>query len=75
MTRMEELETEAAELGLTVHSYSPGDGVTRYRFFRNAPANQTYFGPANGVWTALGLGEARKYLAVNRTLVRMEPTV
>jgi hypothetical protein len=49
--------------GYSVHTWSPGDGVTRYRFFRNAPKNQTYFGPDNGIYTALGIREAETYAA------------
>ena len=39
-------------------TYSPGDGVTRYRFFEK-PSD--YFGPENGTYTALGLKEATIY--------------
>jgi hypothetical protein len=47
--------------GWQVHTWSPGDGQTRYRFFHNAPASQTYFGPASGQYTALGFREAQAY--------------
>lgn len=47
--------------GWSVETWSPGDGVTRYRFFKNAPADQTYFGPRDGVYTALGAKEADEY--------------
>lgn len=40
--------------GYSVETYSPGDGVTRYRFFENAPPKQDYFGPDSGIHTALG---------------------
>ena len=63
MTRREELVWDAAAIGLLVKTYSPGDGVTRYRFFEHAPLGQDYFGPNDGVYTALGLKEARTYLA------------
>lgn len=66
MTRLEQLEQDAKEVGYTVRTYSPGDGITRYRFFRLAdiePTGQTYFGPRNGVYTALGLKEARTFIA------------
>jgi hypothetical protein len=43
-TRMDELRSSLPE-GWTVETNSPGDGVTRYRFFHNTPKNQTYFGP------------------------------
>lgn len=44
--------------------HSPGDGVTRYRFFTN-PKND-YFGPENGIHTALGLKAAWLFVHVNR---------
>jgi hypothetical protein len=59
-TRLEELEEYAKGVGLLVKTYGPGDGVTRYRFFekKKVPADQSYFGPANGIHTALGLKKA-----------------
>ena len=60
-TRLEMLQEEAKVAGLYVCTYSPGDGLTRYRFF-DKPGN-SYFGPANGIYTALGLKEAQTYLA------------
>ena len=66
MTRFGELQEEAHRVGLFVRAYSPGDGVTRYRFFlgdRSEETRQTYFGPDNGVFTALGLKEARAFIA------------
>ena len=62
MTRLDELR-EMLPKSWQVHTYSPGDGVTRYRFFHNAPAKQTYFGPANGAYTALGMKEAVAFAA------------
>lgn len=50
-------------VGYSIHTYAPGDGVTRYRFFHNAPPNQSYFGPANGIFTALGIKEAESFAA------------
>ena len=47
--------------GVTVETWSPGDGQTRYRFFRGAPSKQTYFGPDNGIYTALGFKEAEAF--------------
>lgn len=44
-----------------VFSYSPGDGITRYRFFKSPPNGQNYFGPENGSYTALGFAEAIAY--------------
>jgi hypothetical protein len=61
-TRLEELQDYAREVGVTVRTYSPGDGVTRYRFFDKPGPGQTYFGPASGMYTALGLKDAWNYL-------------
>lgn len=44
-TRLDELRA-ALPKGITIETWSPGDGATRYRFFRNAPADQTYDGLA-----------------------------
>jgi hypothetical protein len=54
-TRLEEI---GLDWGLYMDHYSPGDGVTRYRFFRE-PAD--YF-DGNGLHTALGLAEAEAYV-------------
>lgn len=63
LTKPTQLELLRDELpaGWTVHTYSPGDGVTRYAFFYNAPPNQRYFGPANANRTLLGLGRAKRF--------------
>lgn len=61
-TRMEELQSYAKDVGLHVATWSPGDGATRYRFFDKPGPGQTYFGPANGIYTALGLKDAWNYL-------------
>jgi len=44
---------------LHVGTYSPGDGVTRYRFF-SEPSG--YFGPKSGIFTALGYKEADAFV-------------
>jgi hypothetical protein len=62
MTRLEELEASLPK-GWIVRTWSPGDGVTRYRFFHNAPKGQTYYGPADGAYTALGMKEADAFAA------------
>jgi hypothetical protein len=70
-TRKSALAADARAAGYAVETYSPGDGVTRYRFFSLAEMarrgvsqqEQTYFGPLNGVHTALGLAAAKKWLA------------
>lgn len=59
-TRLEELQEYAKEHKLYVATYSPGDGTTRYRFF-DKPGN-SYFGPASGIYTALGIKDAWNYL-------------
>lgn len=71
MSRKSELRDTALEAGLILREYSPGDGVTRYRFFSHdeitrlgtRPSQQTYFGPASGIYTALGIKEAETFLA------------
>lgn len=52
----------AAHVGLFVDTCSPGDGVTRYRFFTE-DGNSYHSGPSDGIWTALGPKEARAFLA------------
>lgn len=58
-TRLEELQTACEPIPLWITTWSPGDGQTRYRFF-NIPGN-SYFGPKNGIYTALGYKEALTY--------------
>ena len=60
-TRTATLEALAERAGVDVRSYSPGDGVTRYRFFPRDSGNG-YFGPANGLDTVLGLKAAVAWL-------------
>ncbi|KKM00094.1 hypothetical protein LCGC14_1807920 [marine sediment metagenome] len=62
MTRKEQLQEQAKAGGLIVREWSPGDGVTRYRFFHDTEERQTYFGPKNGLFTALGIREAESFL-------------
>ena len=66
MTRVKQLKEYCRDHGFFMATWSPGDGVTRYRFFTN-PGN-TYFGPENGDFTALGYKEATAYIAgrINR---------
>jgi hypothetical protein len=62
-TRLQELRAEARERGFAVFTWTPGDGITRYRFFeRPIHPHQNYSGPANGTCTALGLKAAYGYL-------------
>ena len=60
MTRFEALEKSLPK-NWQVRTYSPGDGVTRYRFFKGAPKEQSYFGPKNGDATVLGIGAAETF--------------
>jgi hypothetical protein len=59
-TRLEELEDYAKTVGLHVATWSPGDRITRYRFFTRG--GNTYFGPDNGIATELGLKNAWNFL-------------
>ena len=53
-----ELEYQAASTGLFMAAYSPGDGVTRYRFFLEP---HDYF-QSNGLLTARGTREAMAFV-------------
>ena len=59
MTKLEQLSAACEKVALWVATYSPGDGVTRYRFF-DKPGN-SYFGPDNGLNTELGYKAACAY--------------
>jgi hypothetical protein len=61
LTRKERLIDDAARVGLHVRTWSPGDGVTRYRFFANA--HNSYFGPEHGIATVLGIAAAERWIA------------
>ena len=61
MNKFQELQDRIKEHGLYVSTWSPGDGVTRYRFF-DKPGNG-YFGPGDGLFTALGRREAMGFVA------------
>jgi hypothetical protein len=61
MSKNKRLSEFCKQAGFYVRTASPGDGVTRYRFFRVESDGSTpnnYYGPANGVYTALGIKEA-----------------
>jgi hypothetical protein len=62
-SRREYLDEDATAVGLYVRTYSPGDGLTRYRFFKKSKVKNSYFGPQNGIYTALGMKEAETWLA------------
>lgn len=57
-TRFDELYEACEKAGFYVARYSPGDGVTRYRFFSE---KSSYFGPKNGDETVLGYKHACIY--------------
>ena len=60
MTTTKQLADIAYGYGLDVFTYSPGDGVTRYRFAK-VGAQDGYFG-GDGITTLLGRKEARLWL-------------
>jgi hypothetical protein len=55
------LIADAKWYGLQVYTYSPGDGVTRYRFVLEG-ADGGYFGGSD-IGTALGIQQAKLWLA------------
>ena len=55
-----QLRNLAAAVGLTLYTWSPGDGMTRYRFFTDHHATD-YFG-SEAQFTALGLKEAGAFV-------------
>lgn len=59
MTRRQNLDRKAEQLGLKVFTWSPGDGTTRYRF--SAGTSESYH-HEDGLFTALGLHEAEVFL-------------
>ena len=66
LTRSAQLQKDADALGLIVSTYSPGDGVTRYRFFRasdQTPGRRVdYFSGSSPVSTQLGIGKAEWFV-------------
>ena len=57
LTRLEELQ-KSLPSGLYVYTYSPGDGITRYRFSQSA--SSCYFA-CRSIYTALGYKEAATF--------------
>jgi len=51
----------AKDAGLNVATHSPGDGATRYRFFKGL--RPVSFFSDRGLYTALGISEAETWLA------------
>ncbi len=79
LTRSAQLQKDADALGLIVSTYSPGDGVTRYRFFRasdQTPGRRVdYFSGSSPVSTQLGIGKAEWFVgdyAVRQELASQE---
>lgn len=64
MATRKDVHELACLLDVCVRDYSPGDGVTRYRFFTclQPDANQDYFGPHSGDYTSFGAAEAMAFL-------------
>lgn len=58
MNRRRFLEDQATLVGLKVYTWSPGDGVTRYRFSLSPYGYEA----DSGLFTALGLAEAFVWL-------------
>ena len=61
--RVDRLRREAAKQGLYVGTYSPGDGITRYRFFKSPHGRPVSYFSQDGLYTALGLKQAEAWLA------------
>ena len=57
-----QIKNEAAMFDLLCCTHSPGDGITRYRFFENPVERQTYFGPNSGMGTILRAKSAMIWL-------------
>ena len=75
MTTEKEIRTLAIGVGVHVDTYAPGDGVKRYRFFDK---ESDYFGPENGIYTALGRREALVWLhgfAKGQRIKRFPPKI
>ena len=59
--RTSDILQEARDKGLRMATYSPGDGVTRYRFFHAGPGEAEY-NSLSWLYTALGAKEAMIFL-------------
>ena len=65
MTRYQNLQLKAKQCGLSVAKWSPGDGMTRYRFYVTGLYNDEgadYFALMNPTFTACGLGDAHTWV-------------
>ena len=56
-SKLDTLNAELKNYGLSIDTWSPGDGVTRYRFFDGSEQGGDYFA-SFGIFTALGWKEA-----------------
>ena len=64
MGTRDDLRAECERHGFTFDTYSPGDGVTRYRFFTVSALGRRFgydYFAGRGDFTALGLAEAQTY--------------
>ena len=62
MSAYDTLHDRAHELGLCIGRWSPGDGVTRYRFFASKDHSHLDYFSGDGMFTALGIKEATIFL-------------
>ena len=58
-SRLTDLRDLAARHGLYIYTYSPGDGITRYRMSNSSHSN--YFA-CHALHTALGFSQAQLYV-------------
>lgn len=56
MSRLQNLKTRMNKMNVQVSTWSPGDGITRFRF--HADMDENYFGANQVMQTALGIKEA-----------------
>lgn len=70
-TRLEQLQADAAKVGLGVDSYSPGGAGTNYKFWRLAAqrgeTRRTYFSASPSLVTVYTYGAALGYLEAYAT--------
>ena len=59
-SRKQKLQEASQRVGLYVAAYGPGDGVTRYRFFKSRKPVSYFIG--DGIYTALGIAEAETFV-------------
>jgi len=59
---LNEMENAASLVGLTVTTWAPGDGVTRYRFFKAGGSRYADYHQGGALYTALGRKEAIAFI-------------